>query len=388
MKIIIYRVIFAILIVAVSFLAVEIAARAYFSWRVGPDMWAYGIGEKQALKPERRTVRIHASVHDSSEEKYTKYLPYQERFDIDKAGNQFKVTINGRGFRGPDYTDAKPEGTARVVTLGASSTFGYYDRDTETYPYYMNELLNEKVVSQGCGAIDTFEVINLGIPHLKSGQILSILREEGIPLSPDVVTFYEGINNATYSFKQAEEIAGSPETRQLIGSLGKYFITFALIANISKEHFWTFNLTESEFEGLSGGIPEKFVSDLSKIRDTSQSAGALLFVATQQAKSDIIPKDKIRGIRYGQEVEKIQNKLIDQGELRLKEVAFLVHNKIMQSVYAWGQDNEIVLVDIISTLDDRRDMLLSWVHLSPEANRIVARDFSERIFDEVCSAEK
>lgn len=78
-----------------------------------------------------------------------------------------------------------------MVTLGASSTFGYYTRDDETYPHYL-----ERYLSQRLAAGSRAEVINLGIPHLRSEEILALFRAEGLPLDPDVVTVYLGANDS------------------------------------------------------------------------------------------------------------------------------------------------------------------------------------------------
>ena len=95
------------------------------------------------------------------------------------------------GFAVEKFDETKKPGVTRIITLGSSSTFGYYDRDNETYPYYLEQILNKALRSTG-----RFEVINLGIPHLRSEEILSLFQAEAIPLRPDVVTFYEGVNDA------------------------------------------------------------------------------------------------------------------------------------------------------------------------------------------------
>jgi lysophospholipase L1-like esterase len=79
----------------------------------------------------------------------------------------------------------------RVLTLGASSTFGFYDRDNETYPYYLQQFLNQHCISG-----PEFEVINFGIPHASSRMLATLFLNEGLPLNPDVVTFYQGRNDS------------------------------------------------------------------------------------------------------------------------------------------------------------------------------------------------
>lgn len=76
----------------------------------------------------------------------------------------------------------------RVVTLGASSTFGYHDRDDETYPFLLEQALDAQRPA-------TFEVLNMGILHNTSRQILALFEEDVLPAEPDVVIFYEGVND-------------------------------------------------------------------------------------------------------------------------------------------------------------------------------------------------
>src|SRR6185295_7016799 len=104
---------------------------------------------------------------------------------------QFPVRINNHGFRGGDFTIDKPPGTFRILTLGASSTFGYHDRDDETYPVLLERQLN-RTADDG----RRYEVINFGVPHATTDNTLALFLAEGVALSPDLVTFYEGANDA------------------------------------------------------------------------------------------------------------------------------------------------------------------------------------------------
>ena len=90
-----------------------------------------------------------------------------------------------------DFEPQKAPGVIRILTLGSSSTFGFYDADDETYRYYLQELLNRR-----CAGEHRFEVINFGIPHSTSDRIAALFLAEGVPLDPDVVTFYEGRNDS------------------------------------------------------------------------------------------------------------------------------------------------------------------------------------------------
>ena len=87
----------------------------------------------------------------------------------------------------------------RVLALGASSTFGYYSRDDQTYPFLL-----ERELEARCRDRQRYEVINLGIPHLDSPSIAALFQSEGAVLDPDVVTFYEGVNDTNAVVRKLE----------------------------------------------------------------------------------------------------------------------------------------------------------------------------------------
>jgi hypothetical protein len=58
---------------------------------------------------------------------------------------------------------------------------------------------------------------------------------------------------------------------------------------------------------------------------------------------------------------------------------FLVHTHLMEALRTWAAANDVELVDALALLDERRDLLVSWVHLHPDANRVIANALAERI---------
>ena len=65
--------------------------------------------------------------------------------------------------------------------------------------------------------------------------------------------------------------------------------------------------------------------------------------------------------------------------LEADEVRLLVHYKLMTSLESWAKDNKVPFVDIIEKLDKDRDVLVSWVHLSPRGNQMIAEAFADKI---------
>jgi hypothetical protein len=59
--------------------------------------------------------------------------------------------------------------------------------------------------------------------------------------------------------------------------------------------------------------------------------------------------------------------------------ALLVHTKLMTALRAWAPSAGVGFVDVIHELDSRRDLLVNWVHLRGEANRIIAQLLAREI---------
>jgi len=143
------RVAFVIYLIVTVALLLELALRGYFAVQVGPRVLAYGTPwYRNAFSEHRKEelVKQHArelvgwdanestlntaSKHNDERRGYFKFFPNETKYikDID-SGKIFPVTINSHGFRGKDFSISKPDDVIRVLTLGASSTFGFYNKD-------------------------------------------------------------------------------------------------------------------------------------------------------------------------------------------------------------------------------------------------------------------
>ena len=97
--------------------------------------------------------------------------------------------INSLGFRGEDIELKKPEGVYRVVAIGGSTTFGVYLPWANTYPYYLQEELRERL------GTDRIEVINAGLTGSTAAESFHRLPTQVLPLDPDMVIVYHAFND-------------------------------------------------------------------------------------------------------------------------------------------------------------------------------------------------
>ena len=367
-------------------LVTELGARVIFANKAGPSVLLYGTPwyQPQEQKHPAHTVMFHQNDAGG----YRKYFPNEQKRDHNPdTGEEFPVTINSHGFRGEDYSIERTLGTVRIVTLGASSTFGYYDRDDETYPYFLEQRLNQGSRER------RYEVINLGMPHLTSWEILALFEAEALQLEPDVVTFYEGANDAAavdsavVEEKQAkQESALRKRVRERAARLSLLravyrasrdrLILVSLADSLMKsEGVWTYSLADYE-KHLAGKV-ERFLQDISAINDLCKERGVRFVVMKQQAKSEEF--DDVKGMTYEHEAKLVRQRLESGEKLPITALAFLTHKTLTDALEEWARSQDVPLVDVIELLDQDRDVLCSWVHLKPRGNAMIADALAQEI---------
>jgi hypothetical protein len=100
------------------------------------------------------------------------------------------VSINSRGYLGPEISPIKPPGKRRIVFLGGSQVFGAYWADGKDWPTEAGTILNQT----GHGV----EVINAGIPNHQTGDAVGKLFADLWSVEPDVVVVCNAWNDIKY----------------------------------------------------------------------------------------------------------------------------------------------------------------------------------------------
>jgi lysophospholipase L1-like esterase len=99
---------------------------------------------------------------------------------------------NALGYRGEEFTVAKPEGVKRIVCCGGSTTYGF---GIEDHKLTVPAMLQYGLLEAG----KSVEVINAGCPGWSTFETLINFESRVIDLSPDYVIFYHGINDVLAS---------------------------------------------------------------------------------------------------------------------------------------------------------------------------------------------
>jgi lysophospholipase L1-like esterase len=353
-------------VLAIALTIVEIGVRIVSAIVVGPRVLVYGTRwhRRQVQPPEN--LRRGVAFHTNEAAGYVKYFPNEEKWANDSRGH-YRVRINAHGLRGPEFAVAKRPGVARVLTLGASSTFGFENRDDETYPYYLQRAL-DRAAGRG-----RFEVINFAVPHADSDAMVSLFLAEGVALMPDVVTVYEGINDSERAVY--DEIYGTswrPSGRAP-------FLTVQLVRQLASAVLpkpSRVAVTDTMIAAATG----HYLGNLDAIAAACRSVGARMIVVTQQARSLMIEPARLHGTTYADEVRFVEAALPAPdapdrfNAMQLHVGAMLaVHARLMEAMRGWAATRHVPLVDGVAALDRQRDLLLTWVHLAPPANKALAK---------------
>jgi lysophospholipase L1-like esterase len=371
------KTLFTLILLLLMFAVLEVGARALFAFFVGPRTFMYGTAAYRDARTIPSAVMKQVGYTPPSPShpvaSYEKFAPHEVKYDHDEKGERFSPSINSRGFRGPEFVDAKEPGVIRVVTLGESSTFGYHDRDDETYPHYLQQILNESSAGK-----QRYEVINLGIPHINSEQIVSLFIAEALPLQPDVITLYAGWNDS--GREVLDVVDRRKNLSRLYEGLRSKLLTVAILDSLlyyaGGQHY-----TPEDLQNLAGA-QQFFIEHVEAIHKECLKRGILFIPATQQSDSQMVPREQMHGLTYEQEAAQMRKQLESEG-LPRRAISFMVHHGVMQALRQWADREHVMLVDEIAALDQDRDDLLTYVHLNAAGNRVVAKELGKAIQEQL-----
>ncbi|MBI1320514.1 MAG: hypothetical protein GC168_16435 [Candidatus Hydrogenedens sp.] len=126
------------------------------------------------------------------ERPYMSYRPHASQAGQAQVyGNVPEFRLNNFGFRDDDVRLPKPEGTVRIVCIGASTT-EEGPSNGFTYPNLLERFLNERF---GAGKV---EVINAGVSGTRT-QSERARFPDYLMMEPDLIVFYNGVNDICHA---------------------------------------------------------------------------------------------------------------------------------------------------------------------------------------------
>jgi hypothetical protein len=117
--------------------------------------------------------------------------PYPTYRFLRRAHYPSGLVTNSFGWRGPDVPMNKPYGRIRIAFVGASTTLEAH-ADRFSYPEYISRWLRQWAEARDLPV--SFDVVNAAREGILSNSIEAIVRQELVPVRPDVIVYYEGAN--------------------------------------------------------------------------------------------------------------------------------------------------------------------------------------------------
>ncbi|HSE85708.1 MAG TPA: GDSL-type esterase/lipase family protein [Candidatus Binatia bacterium] len=294
------------------------------------------------------------------------------------AGQDSEIaSINSLGFRGPEFQPAKPPGVFRIICMGESSTFGYRNTDTGTYPFFLESILSNDFRAS------RIEVINAGFPYYNTGSILSLLQEDLLNYRPDLLTLYSAFNDTAWPLEV------SPVNRAFFWIQEHSAIYLAI-----KDSLHTDTLYSKVVAKMIRKItPERvdytqFNKDLEQVtlryRKNVQTivrlakANAILIILIKQP---MTTEDTQRRIPapYEREYQTIMEKFRRGAFLLPRALLIVKHHRLIEELEKIAKEEQVPVVDNIAIVDQDRRRLASWVHLTEEANLRLAEALTAQI---------
>jgi hypothetical protein len=138
----------------------------------------------------------------------------------------------------------------------------------------------------------------------------------------------------------------------------------------------------------------EYLGSLDVIAARCREHGIRMIAVTQQARSLMVERPDARGLSFADEMTLVRRRLggDDAGNpvpgtppltdglvQRFTAPAFVTHGAVMQVLARWAAERDVPLVDGIAALDRRRDLVVTWVHLAPLGNKLLARALAPEI---------
>jgi lysophospholipase L1-like esterase len=269
---------------------------------------------------------------------------------------QSTISINSLGFRGRDFPRRK--GNAyRIVALGESTTFGItLTADDQPWPARLEEMIRERLKLHR-----PVEVINAGVPGYRLDQNLHRLRTEILPLKPDMIISYHGINgfgmlkSALPPFIGARLPAYQERPVQLLADVEYRLRLFGFQHSPAPEP-----------SRLPRPLADPMVTPYAKlyrqlVRIAATNHIRLVLATYSMALNDRSSPDLVKFYEAG------------YPRAAWQVQANVLHSAIVRQIAA--QNPEVCLVDTHPHLDGEHDKFIDLVHLDPAGHQQLAETF-------------
>ena len=356
------QILFSFVIVVGFFLAFELVARvgAYFLYNRSPYFLFYGFSSWMADAGEEG--------HTIARSGYFKFPPNRVLHQYGMFNEPTPIRINSLGFRGSDFSPAKAAGTTRIICLGESSTFGFFDRDSFTYPALLQRVFPDHRGDDSARV----EVINAGIPQANSDNIRAMLKGEILGYDPDVITVYAAYNDVTPMDQNT--------VQRVLNWLHGHFAAYVALKHVVSalggpelHSRWASFVPAASAEYVHRQIAlheRRYEDNLRAIYQLTTSHRAQLVFIRQPVNYSHDLAD--RGKSYQEKVNEANKVLATTGKLSAEQTSFLIHAALIGVLDRLAREYAVPEVDNIAILDAHPEYFASKVHLTEDGNEALA----------------
>lgn len=302
---------------------------------------------------------------------YYKFPPNHVLKGAAGQGDNETASINSLGFRGPEFQPRRLPRTFRIITLGESSTFGFHNTDTGTYPYQLEQSFRGQPSSL------RVEVINAGFPYYNSGSIRALLEKELAAYDPDLITLYSAYNDTSWPLRVDVGVRALIWIQQhsaIYLVLKEAVLTDQRVYKLKRQLAGWLNqrLDTAIVEQQAEHMAARYRGNVTAIAAFARQRGIPL-VLIRQPMTAHYQKSPTRAPKtYEEEYRVVRRKLADGGFLSSFQLWLIIHYRLIQELDAIAREQRLPIVDNIAIVDQDRSRLKTWVHLTEEANAKLA----------------
>lgn len=294
--------------------------------------------------------------------------------------------LNNLGFRGPDITPTPAPGTVRIVTVGASETFGLYESAEREYARQLEDSLRTRVTTACVAPAPNVEVLNAALPGMATPSMALVLDKVIRPAAPNVILLYpspgfylnprrpaptSGVVGAdsTLPFTNALRLRVAARAERQVraivsGRLRAYLRRIVLARRVRQ---WEHN----RFRTVPPNRLSQFDSDLRTAVGVAKSTGATV-VLMGHANATMAD---------GFSDQTLVEAWVYQFPRSTGEVLREFHSRALELERELARDSGIVFVDLPAALSGREETAFAdFVHFTDTGAAIVAGTIADAIF--------
>ena len=282
--------------------------------------------------------------------------------------------INSLGFRGPEFTKAKPDGVSRIVCLGDSGTFGIWSEKARTtsgknklrsdndYPGALAQLLHQK-------GPKNVEVVNAGVIGYNSSHGLRLLNTEILDLHPDIMTIRFAFNDHLLAWDRS--LVPDEPSNPVIRGLSYYFLRWKMARVFLRVYQDTWSRHPEWNEGPWVSL-DRFEANLRRFAEVGRKEGIRVLFLDYP----------LRPLSWG----KIPpgNVLIKRGGQKDLRGLYQEHAKYQEAISRVAREEQIPLLETVERLHDLKPHAygdLDFPHPNDHGSREIARLLREKLIE-------